>query len=63
MVTTLSKPIIYANDTELSATLNTFGNVNQNLEDKINSELKNINDWFRLNQLSLNANKTSYVVL
>ena len=32
MVTTLFKPIIYADDTILSATLNTFGNVIQNLE-------------------------------
>ena len=44
MVTTLFRPIIYADDIALSATLNTFGNVNQNLEDKINIELKNIND-------------------
>ena len=44
MITTLFKPIIYADDTALYATLNTLGNVNQNLEAKINSELENIND-------------------
>ena len=58
MATELFKPIIYADDTALCATLNAFANINQNLEDKINSELVIINDWFRLNKLSLNVNKT-----
>ena len=44
--------IIYADDTTLSATLNTFGNENEN----INYELNCISNWVKLNKLSLNLN-------
>ena len=47
-------PIIYADDTTLTATLNIFHN-NENM---MNDELNKIVDWFNLNKLSLNPNKT-----
>jgi hypothetical protein len=56
------KPIIYADDTALSAILNMNGNENQNLENQINNELDIINDWFKLNKLSLNISKTKAMV-
>jgi len=52
------KPIIYADDTALSATLNSFYNNNQNYVSEINNELTSVNDWFQLNGLSININKT-----
>lgn len=51
-------PIIYADDTALSTTLNTFSHSEMTTEESINSELDNISDWFKLNKLSLNPNKT-----
>ena len=51
-------PIIYADVTALSTTLYAFNSLNENAEIEINKELKNINDWFKLNKLSLNPNKT-----
>lgn len=56
--TNIFEPIIYADDTALCATLNAFGSIDHNLETKINEELIHINDWFKLNKLSLNASKT-----
>ena len=51
-------PIIYADDTALSTTLNTFNSDEIPSEEAINHELENINNWFKLNKLSLNPNKT-----
>ena len=54
-------PVIYADDTTLSATLNTFSpvdNQNSRLDHKINDELMKILDWLKVNKLSLNINKT-----
>ena len=51
-------PIIYADDTSLSAALRTFGNAGQDRNRNINLELQNISDWLRLNKLSLNPLKT-----
>ena len=51
-------PIIYADDTTLMATLNIFNNSSE----IINRELANVNDWFKLNKLSLNCNKTKAMV-
>ena len=47
-------PIVYADDTTLSATLNTFGNNNTD----INEELHSIITWLKLNKLSINIDKT-----
>ena len=49
------KPIIYADDTSLCATLNSFGD---SIDDKINTELGKISDWMKVNKLSLNSKKT-----
>ena len=51
-------PLIYADDTALSTTLNAFNCTNINSINDINEELKNINDWFKINKLSINPNKT-----
>lgn len=51
-------PIVYADDSALSTTLNTFNYSNETTEEAINTELENISNWFKLNKLSLNANKT-----
>jgi hypothetical protein len=53
------RPIIYADDTTLVATLNSFQN-NRDME--INRELSKINDWLKLNKLSLNYSKTKAMV-
>jgi len=54
-------PIIYADDTTLSATLNTFGNENE-IDRNINYELKSITNWLKLNKLSLNISKTKAMI-
>ena len=46
----LFKPIIYADDTTLSATLNTFGNEIER-DNNISNELKLISEWIKLNEL------------
>jgi hypothetical protein len=51
-------PIIYADDTTLSASLRTFENSDQDRDVVINDELKKISVWLRLNKLSLNSSKT-----
>ena len=81
-------PVIYADDTALSATMNAFDcpdeeseseseseptdftlnqtNSNdlkkQTPEEKINKELDDVTDWFKLNKLSLNPNKTKAIL-
>lgn len=55
--------IIYADDTTLSSTLNTFNDniQNDNLESLINDELLKINEWLKINKLSLNIAKSKYM--
>ena len=60
-VSKLFYPIIYADDTTLSATLGTFGNSDDQSEN-INSELNKINIWLKLNKLSLNISKSKAMV-
>ena len=52
--TNLFEMIIYADDTTLYTTISS----NNNLEQEINNELNAINDWLKLNKLSLNITKT-----
>jgi len=56
----LFKPVIYADDTTLSATLSMFSDTNNasTIDDNINCELCKIDDWLKLNKLSLNIDKT-----
>ena len=51
------KYILYADDTTLYTTI-------QSTEDlsNINNELSKISDWLAVNKLSLNANKTKYMI-
>lgn len=56
----LFHPIIYADDTTLSATLSTFGSGNTQVN--INLELTKISNWLKLNRLSLNVNKTKAMI-
>ena len=54
-------PIMYADDTTLLSTLNTFTNDQTNelaTSNNINSEFIKITDWLAVNKLSLNAAKT-----
>ena len=50
--------IIYADDTSLSSSLNAFDTDTEN----INRELENINIWLDINILSLNANKSKFMI-
>ena len=52
--------VIYANDTTLCGTLNTFG---QYTSENINLELQKVSDWLAVNKLSLNIKKTKYVIM
>ena len=56
--------IMYADDTTLTSTINTFnGNTNNdNVETSLNAELLKINEWLQLNQLSLNISKSKYMI-
>ena len=52
------KPIIYADDTALYSSLEAFSLNERELDNVINNELGIINNWFKLNKLSLNSEKT-----
>ena len=55
--------IIYVDDTTLSSTLNTFNdNIhNDNLDSLINDKLLKIDEWLKINKLSLNISKSKYM--
>ena len=53
-----STPFMFADDTSLLYT----GKHIDELVEKINSELTKIDDWLRCNKLSINVNKTHYLV-
>ena len=61
---TVFKFITYADDTSLVSTLGSFtnGTNNPNTEHMINTELHNIAEWLELNKLTLNINKTKYMI-
>ena len=54
---------IYGDDTIMSSTLNVFSdNIHdRNLESLINEELVKINEWLKINKLSLNVVKSKYI--
>ena len=56
--------LIYADDTTLSSTLNVFSDKthDQNFESLINEELVKINDWLKINKLSLNVVKSKFMI-
>ena len=57
---------MYADDTTLTSTLETFSNneLNGNTASSINIELNKISDceWLKLNRLTLNVQKTKYML-
>ena len=61
--TNVFKFIMYADDTTLFATLSSTSTREvSNFENCINIELSNVNDWLKVNKLSLNASKTKYMI-
>ena len=61
---TVFKFITYADDTSQVSTLGSFTNGTNNTDTEylINTELPNIVEWLKLNKLSLNINKTKYMI-
>ena len=59
----LFKTIMYADDTTLVGNLSNFDNKNGNDSNtNINIELVLLNDWLKLNKLSLNEKKTTFMM-
>ena len=56
------RPIMYADDTTLSATLNSFKISNNNIDLNIIRELDKFSIWLKVNKLSLNCKKTSAMI-
>ena len=54
--------ICYSDDTTLSSIMNYFISIEQSIENSINDELAKVNDWFKINRLSLNINKTKFMI-
>ena len=55
---THSKAILFADDTTVFCT----GSDLEKMYECINSDLDNLNDWFKANQLSVNPSKTKYIL-
>ena len=55
------KPIMYADDTNLIATIRNFATSATALSQNINIELNKVTDWLAVNKLSLNAKKEMMV--
>ncbi len=55
---------MYADDTTLTSTINTFNDNtnNDNVETSLNAELLKINEWLQINKLSLNISKSKYMI-
>ena len=54
---------MYADDTTLSSTIYLFNeDSNKNITSEINNELSKINEWLKINKLSLNKSKTKYMI-
>ncbi len=54
-----SKPAMYADDTNLSVT----GETASDIEMKLNHELGNVHDWLLANKLTLDIEKTEYMII
>ena len=55
--------IMYADDTTLCSTIYSFNeDSNKNITSDINNELSKINEWLKINKLSLNKSKTKYMI-
>ena len=63
LVSTIFKPIIYADDTTLFSTLKSFySNTDTNIDLHINKELDKVDTWLKANKLSLNVKKTKLMI-
>ena len=57
------KPIIYADDTSLTCTINSFNiENNENLDSVIINEVSKVSEWLNVNELSLNIDKTKFMI-
>ena len=56
--------IIYTDDTTLSSTINSFNNEQSNVDTQtlIKDQLYKIIEWLNINKLSLNKNKSKYMI-
>ena len=54
--------IMYAGDTTLSSTVNSFSDINCSVDTLINEELSKVIEWLKINKLSLNKNKSKYMI-
>ena len=54
--------IMYADDTTLSSTVNSFSDNNFSVDTLINEELSKVLEWLKINKLSLNKNKSKYML-
>ena len=54
--------ICYADDATLSSLMNYFSSAEKSIENSINDELAKVNDWLKINKLSLNINKTKFMI-
>ena len=54
---------MYADDTTLSTTIDSSNeDTTKNITSEINNELSKINEWLKINKLSLNKSKTKYMI-
>ena len=60
-VTKKFHPIVYADDTTLTTSIN-FSVDDSDSEMQLNKELNKINDWLKINKLTLNINKTKCMI-
>ena len=53
--------MLYADNTTLNSTLNSFGNDTEEIQNSIISELKRIFKWLDVNKLCLNLSKLKFM--
>ena len=53
---------MYADDTTLSSTVNSFSDNNFSVDTLINEELSKVIEWLKINKLSLNKNTSKYMI-
>ncbi len=53
---------MYADDTTLSSTVNSFSDNNFSVDTLINEELSKVIEWLKINKLSLNKKKSKYMI-
>ena len=56
------KFIMYADDTTLFSTIQSFNTCDKNVEHQINTELNKVCKWLKINKLSLNIKKSKYIL-